>query len=235
MALPRIAEGEIVTPTFKSTAFHCPRCGVYAPQEWAQLHYNVRVDYEEWTPTASNGWISTCQHCDRDAYWVEGFWMVDGTPQITARMVEPQQTLTGPRPHTDMPDDVRADYEEARAIVSASPRGACALLRFALQTLLQNHLGQQGKDPNAAIKALVAAGLPVETQQALDVLRVVGNNAVHPLEMDLRDDTETATALFAVINFIVQDRIAQPKKLKGLFDALPQGARDAIAKRDATT
>lgn len=225
---PKVQEGEYVVPTFKQDVFNCPFCGVLATQFWTDLLAQLPGG-SHYASIAAH--VSICLNCEGQAFWVSP---TRGKDADDAVMVVPE-ARGGPRPHVEMPDDVRKDYEEARRIVSASPRGACALLRFALQTLLQKHLGQGGKSPNEAIKALVAAGLPVETQQALDVLRVVGNNAVHPLEMNLRDDTATATALFTVVNFIVQDRIAQPKKLKGLFDALPQGARDAIAKRDGTS
>jgi hypothetical protein len=50
--------------------------------------------------------------------------------------------------------------------------------------------------------------------------------------MDLTDDTETATALFSLLNFIVEDRIAQPKKRRAIFDKIPDGAKAAIQKRN---
>jgi hypothetical protein len=96
------------------------------------------------------------------------------------------------------------------------------------------HLGQPGKDINADIKTMVQAGeMPAEVQEAADALRVIANNAVHPGEIDLRDDAETATGLFSLLNFIVDQRISQPKKRKALFNMLPEGARQAIENRDA--
>jgi predicted naringenin-chalcone synthase len=130
-----------------------------------------------------------------------------------------------------MPDDVNSDYEEARRIVALSPRGACALLRLAVQKLCVD-LGEAGEKINADIASLVEKGLPVEVQEALDSLRVIGNEAVHPGELDLRDDVETATALFDLLNYVVKDRIAEPKERRRIFGLLPEKKRAAIAKRD---
>ncbi len=134
--------------------------------------------------------------------------------------------------HHDLPEDCQAEYEEARDIVGRSPRGAAALLRLCLQKLMP-HLGEQGKNINEDIKSLVAKGLSPVVQKALDFCRVVGNNAVHPGELTIEDTPEIAQQLFKMINFIVEDRITRPKEVQALFDQLPQGAVDAIAKRDA--
>jgi predicted naringenin-chalcone synthase len=132
-----------------------------------------------------------------------------------------------------MPEEVQKDFEEARTIVMQSPRGACALLRLAVQKLC-SELGESGTNINDDIAALVQKGLSVEVQQALDSLRVIGNNAVHPGEMDLTDDTETASALFELLNFIVEDRISQPKKREEIFAKLPAKAVAAIQRRDGS-
>lgn len=42
---------------------------------------------------------------------------------------------SAPLPAPDLPEDIWGDYEEARQIVDASPRGACALLRRAIEKL----------------------------------------------------------------------------------------------------
>lgn len=136
-----------------------------------------------------------------------------------------------PRAHADMPDDVRAVYEEARLIVNLSPRGSAALLRLALQLLLA-HLGETSKDLNTAIGALVARGLPVWIQQSLDTIRVVGNEAVHPGTLDLRDDRDTALKLFSLMNLIIEHQISQPRELAAIYAQLPEAKRDGIAVRD---
>ena len=72
----------------------------------------------------------------------------------------------------------------------------------------------------------------MEIQQALDVVRVVGNNAVHPGAIDLDDSPETVSALFLLINAIADRMITQRKKVAELYGALPASVREAITKRD---
>lgn len=66
----------------------------------------------------------------------------------------------------------------------------------------------------------------------MDVLRVVGNNAVHPGEIRVEDDPEMVGALFQLLNVIVDDRIARPAQIAALYEALPEGAREAVDRRD---
>ena len=130
-----------------------------------------------------------------------------------------------------MPEDIRLDYDEASRILELSPRGAAALLRLALQKLCKE-LGQPGENINDDIKALVANGLDPIIQQALDSVRVIGNKAVHPGEIDLRDDRATAESLFGILNLIVERMISVPNHVKELYETLPETERQKIEKRD---
>ncbi|MDR5731263.1 DUF4145 domain-containing protein [Caballeronia sp. LZ025] len=130
-----------------------------------------------------------------------------------------------------MPEDVAKDYNEAREVSSVSARAACALLRVAVERLC-GHLGAKGSDVNAQIGDLVKNGLPPLIQQALDSVRVVGNNAVHPGKMDPADVETVAESLFALVNLIVEDRITRPKMVAAVFAALPDRALQGIEKRD---
>jgi hypothetical protein len=137
-----------------------------------------------------------------------------------------------PPPATDLPTNIAADYNEARDILPLSSRGSAALLRLCIQKLC-GELGEDGKNINADIKSLVAKGLPLQIQQSLDIVRVVGNNAVHPGQMDLRDNVETARKLFGLVNLIVEVMITQPKHVQQMYNSMvPQSQRDAIANRD---
>jgi hypothetical protein len=203
-------------PAYGAEQFHCPRCGVYARQEWFDLRFSR---YSTWEKTPLEG--SECSHCRQFCYWYDQTLIVPSTAPVEV-------------PHPDLPEDCRPDFEEARDIFSRSPRAAAALLRLCIQKLLV-HLGESGKNINDDIRSLVGKGLPVLVQRALDYTRVVGNNAVHPGEIAINDSPEIAQNLFRMINFIVEDRISRPKEIEELYEKLPQGAREAIAKRDGVT
>jgi hypothetical protein len=213
---PIVREGEHVPPTFDVKAYHCPLCGVLAQMHWTRMKLAGS--------TYAEAWHVRCHNCKEVQYWVSD---KTGSP----RMVRPDVS-GGPRPHPDMPEDVRVDYEEARSILNRSPRGACALLRLATQKLVNDHLQTEGGDLNNRIRLLVENGLPPVVQQSLDALRVVGNEAVHPGELDLRDDAETATGLFMLLNVIVEDRITRPKQVAEMYAKLPAGKLQGIVDRD---
>lgn len=163
--------------------------------------------------------ISECYNCKNLGVWVH------------RSLVFPQARV-GPPPNADLPEDIRRDYDEARSIVNLSPRGAAALLRLSVQKLCA-HLGERGKNIDEAIASLVSKGLDSLVQQALDIVRVVGNEAVHPGTLDLRDDQETAMQLFDLVNLVVQQMITQPNAVKSLYGKLPLAKRTAIELRDA--
>ena len=75
--------------------------------------------------------------------------------------------------------------------------------------------------------------MSVEVQQALDIVRVVGNKAVHPgqIAFDV-DSVDTAEALFALINLIVDRLISEPKRIEAMFEKLPESVKVAVKKRD---
>jgi len=196
-------------PVFEGSAFNCPHCGAYANQRWFDVNAaGARVG------SVPDLKLAICVHCQRYSLW------------RGAKMLYPSG---GGAP---LPDDIRADYEEARAIVSLSPRGAAALLRLAIQKLCI-HLGEPGENLNTDIANLVKRGLPGKVQKALDIVRVIGNEAVHPGQIDLKDDKQTANELFHLLNLIAEVMITQPKHVDELYESLPESKREAIRGRDA--
>ena len=136
-------------------------------------------------------------------------------------------------PTEGMPDDVKADFLEANEILDKSPRGAAALLRLGIQKLMI-HLGEKGKNINDDIASLVQKGLDPRIQKALDVVRVVGNSAVHPGQIDLNDNKTIATNLFGLVNVIVESQITQKKHIEEMYDnVVPENLKAEIERRDA--
>lgn len=212
-------QSKYVPPIFKEAAFHCPICQVFARQDWDHLTSQSRGGGREYVPL----WSGQCSHCDDRHYW-----SFDAASNPI--MVVPEVT-SAPPAHPMMPLAVRADYEEASGVLARSPRSAAALLRLALQKLLIE-LGMPGKKIDADIKQMVADGLSPLVQKALDVCRVIGNEAVHPGELDLQDTPELAAGLFEMLNFIVSDRIERPAVIEEIYGKIPPEKRQWIEERD---
>ena len=201
-------------PIHGRSQFHCPYCHVYANQEWEQFYDNVTicVDGERVT-------FSLCAKCQQPTFW------------IGEKIVYPHIGMFPPA-NEDLPDDVKEIYNEAASIANQSPRAACALLRLAVEMLLKN-LNETGSI-NEGIKNLVKKGLDPKVRQSLDVVRVIGNNAVHPGVIEF-DDTTDVHILFQLINVIADTLITQPKQIQEIYDNLPEDDRKAIEKRDGQT
>lgn len=214
-----------IPPTAGQNSFHGPHCGVLAEQTWSS---NIQCNYQQRQPNGQfqhtfyyleNTMSAKCKHCDGFSIW------------LNKKMVFP---LTGnvEMPNADLPPEILNDYNEAKDIVNISPRGSAALLRLAIQKMCI-HLGEKGKNINDDVANLVKKGLPVQLQQALDSVRVIGNHAVHPGVIDLDDKPETAFALFSFVNIICDYFITQPKKIAEVYGNLPEKDKANIAKRDS--
>lgn len=208
-------ERSYTPPEVDATAFTCPHCGVYS----RQISYKVNK-YKQNEGSTGEGRLrlSICEYCRERTIWYD------------SQLIYPDSS-TAPMPHPDMPDDVKFEYMEARSIVSTSPKGAAALLRLGVQKLCA-HLGESGKNINGDIASLVQRGLAPTVQKALDVVRVVGNDAVHPGQINLNDTPEIAGSLFKLLNYIVEDRITRPKEIDELYGSLPEDKRKWIEDRD---
>lgn len=213
-------------PAHRLSSFNCPVCGAFSHQTWT---YAIKVNNEPIPKTRNIGYdhrnyaknveFATCTHCDNNSIWKD------------SKMVYPNSGMAS-LPNRDMPEDVKIDYLEAREIISKSPKGAAALLRLAVQKLCK-HLGEEGQNLNTDIKNLVQKGLPEKMQKALDSVRVIGNNAVHPGQINVDDNPDTAIKLFAFINVICDIMITQPNQIDEFYNLnIPDDYKEAINKRD---
>ncbi|MGO9121103.1 MAG: DUF4145 domain-containing protein [Desulfomonilaceae bacterium] len=229
-------------PERDETPFHCPHCNVMAQQKWQRLLWEDLIRYarsqhyevEEHSPmppakleippmsldpdNSDMLAICECQNCKGISIW------------LYDQMLYPDGYA--PPPNSDLNDEIKRDYLEAGSIVNKSPRGAAALLRLCIEKLC-DQLGAKGKGINEQIGYLVREkNLDPRIQQSLDVVRVIGNESVHPGIMDLRDDKETAMSLFRLINVIADMMVTQPKHIQEMYDKLPDGKKKGIHDRD---
>ena len=175
-----------------------------------------KSDYPNYS--ADNIHFSKCYHCKKIAVWIHG------------NLIFPNEKI-GVIPNPDLPVEIIRDFEEARSILGESPRGAAALLRLCVQKLCIL-LGEKGKSIDDDIASLVAKGLNPLVQKSLDIVRVIGNEAVHPGVIDLNDDRDTASQLLSLINSIADQMISHPKHVEAMYKKLPKSKREAIENRN---
>lgn len=231
---------DYVAPGFQAGAFNCPHCNAYAQMRWSELLASPQTG----TYMMIGMYAAQCLHCDKPSVWridtplqvlqqarqQQGFMYDTSIRSYPTTKLYPLDSRA-PLPNPDLPEDCHQDYMEARAIEVQSPRAAAALLRLIIQKLCK-HFGEPGKDINTDIGSLVQKGLPKQLQEALDVVRVVGNEAVHPGEVNLDDNPEIVSALFRLVNLIVEKMISEPKQYSDLYQSLPTKKLNGIAQRD---
>ena len=209
-----------VKPEKDKYIYTCPHCNTlsqmqrdthYFDNDIEVENYGMRIIYNELT-------IHRCQCCGKKILWIDDTYIY---PDIVSEEANP-----------DMPNSVKQLYNEAALISNKSPRAACALLRLSVDTLC-HELGETDRDINKNIGALVKKGLPQTVQQALDVVRVVGNKAVHPGQITFDvDDYATATMLMHLLNMIVTRMISEPNEINCLYQGLPESVKKSIENRD---
>ena len=245
----------MTNPEKNKSKFKCPHCQTVAKQDWAKsddfsstvsnIYNHIYLDYREdiadYKQTAIKSYldhsnlvlesylnqilphslfIATCQECGKYSLWINN------------TLVYPQLIFVE-LPNDDLNEEIKSLFIEAATIVNDSPKGSAALLRLALQKFLKQ-VGKKGKDINGDIKELVAEGMSVKIQQSLDILRVVGNHAVHPGEINLNDNKEIAMKLFRILNILAEELISKPKEIDDLYkDIIPEQTKEAINNRDS--
>src|SRR6266404_7640923 len=161
--------------------------------------------------------ISYCFNCNEMCLWV------------CDQLVWPRRA-GGPEPKLDAPPNVRREYEEASQTLEASPRGAAALLRLAIEKLCKE-LGVSGESLKDDIAFLVREDVDARVQKVLDAARIIESNAVRPDPIGLGDDPATAETLSGLVNLICEKMIMEPRHLQAVYTKLREGARTAMEQR----
>lgn len=132
---------------------------------------------------------------------------------------------------SEVPPQIRSDYDEAAAVLRTSEKASAALSRRCLQLLLREAAGTNAKDLADQIEEVLPA-LPGYLQKQLDAVRNIGNFAAHPqksratgeiIDVELGEAEWNLDVLDLLFDFYyVQPKIAQEKR-----DALNKKLADA--------
>lgn len=239
-----------IKPAINEKNFTCPHCKVLAMQTWVNKTLGVSgyhgdvmfydfLNKSAFVGTGSLGPprsisrgvkedqkkglnefdVSICANCSKATIWIDGNLVVPKALQV-------------PEASEDMPEKVKEVYYEAAEVFNISVKSSGALLRLATQYLCEE-LGFEKMNINDAIKIMVENGLDKRVERSLDIIRVIGNNAVHPGEINLNEKKEDVIKLFSLLNFIVKSMITDEKEINELFESLPKSAKNGIEKRNS--
>lgn len=225
-----------------SKGFTCPHCGAIAAHSFKVEGINTGADERSSGLIVYNVLIiSTCQSCNLNSLWLKqgidtylpSFHTSNDSnnDKEFENLIFPVKITDLPTPNIDMPNNVLKIYTEACLVLQYSPRSSIALSRLAIEQLV-DFLGANGKNLNDKIGDLVTRGLPVTIQQMLDSVRVIGNNAVHPGQIEIEGNIDLAISLLKFINLIVDSQISQPKAIQATYDLIPNSYKESIERRD---
>lgn len=231
-----------IPPVFYKRNFNCPHCNTYSHVRWESISEDLALSKYLFIKSyiyqhEIMGVFSCIQDCcKKRSYWLgyKGPYQLDDEGYEEQGIMVWPNLSTAEQAHEDMPSDIKKDYEEARQVAGISPRAAVALLRLALQKLLIELGGTTGKI-DGDIGALVASGiLSKRLEKMSDILRVAGNNSVHPdkIGLNLDGNPELVSVLFRLINTIVEEAITAPQALDDLYDLIPSNLQDGIETRN---
>ena len=243
---------EYCIPKYFGKSFNCPHCRVYSRQEWGYLRsrdfndedydsnteydgpefvdYNTGYEYPDSNIKyvgpdhlgdiclGDSFAVSRCDHCKEWVLWND------------QKIIYPR-SITVESPNPDMPEVAKGLYMESAQILQDSPRASAALLRLALQEILNKVVkGGKNNDINENIRIL-SQQEDETTQKALDLIRLKGNDAVHCGEKKIEE--ETAEYMFNLINIIVQKIISDKKRIYDSYNNIPESKKKSIERRDS--
>jgi hypothetical protein len=161
--------------------------------------------------------ISYCFHCNEMCLWVYD------------QLVWPRRA-GDPEPKLHAPPNVRRECEKATQTLEASPRGAAALLRLAIEKLCKE-LEVSEESLKDDIAFFVREDVDARVQKVLDAARIIESNAVRAGQIGLGDDRATAETLSGLVNLICEKMIMEPRHLQAMYTKLREGARTAMEQR----
>lgn len=132
-----------------------------------------------------------------------------------------------------IPKAVREDYEEACAIIDASPKAAATLARRCLQGMIRDFWEIKEKNLNTEITALKDK-IPASQWKAIDALRKLGNIGAHmEKDVDLIVDIDNGEAqkLIKLIEHLLEQWYVNRHDQEQLYLEIAEINEDKQSKR----
>jgi hypothetical protein len=143
-------------------------------------------------------------------------------------------------PYPEMPEDIKSTYIEASSILELSPRASLALIRFALEKYIVEHLKYENIKTHETlndkiIRLVDDKNLSGELKANLNILKNFGNLAAHSSLIDTNLDKDEAydyaLNAFYVLNNIIFELETTPNISKKSSQKLKVGYHKANKKK----
>lgn len=148
--------------------------------------------------------IKQCQNCYKISFY----------DPINNKIIHPYIEYNM-NPNEDLSDDIKDLLIEASHIVNSSPRAAMALLRLALDKMINNLLSDEDQSKNLKKKINIVFTKYNISEKIKDIahsIRGIGNESVHPGTIMDNVDREEVLFVFDMINLIAEETLTLSKK-----------------------
>lgn len=229
----KLVEKVIAMPGFK-----CPFCGeiMSITRATYQTRYisfdSINFDHHRCPCLAVLMYKCPNEKCEKETVFVEG---LNGYIANSAVPVYPRAIYTQFPDY--VPAAIRADYEEACAIIDSSPKAAATLARRCLQGMIRDFWDIQKKSLFEEITALKGE-VPPAQWKAIDAVRNIGNIGAH-MEKDVNliidVDVDEAKQLIRLIEHLIDKWYVDRHETEELYnDVIAIGDEKKAAKRQDT-
>lgn len=203
----------------------CPHCGIAAKFEFELFECYPSQDFEvskagyELTSTACpacDGYVVLLRLGECIRQRVDYGTSLEMVKVINERILFPLNFVR--QVPTEVPDIYKAEFIEACAVISISPKASAALSRRLLQKILREHFKLKKSDLSREIDEFIQTqNAPSYLNDDIDAIRNIGNFAAHPLKSTSTGeivDVELGEAewLIEVIESLFDFAFVQPKK-----------------------
>lgn len=199
----------------------CPHCSTAVKYHWETTSPIKKFDNKIGVDIA----YSTCPNCDEIVISLRKGKLSQSDYRGLFLKFPDSEKIIYPREISynslsGIPEKYLTDFDEARRVLSISPKSSAALTRRILQFILREEYNIRAKNLSAEIEKFInSPGVPSHISDAVDAVRIIGNLAAHPTKDNntgeiVDVEKNEAEWLIEVIDTLFDFTFIQPEKLK---------------------